>query len=328
MKQTSRISIAIAAWNGEKYIADQLRSLFQQTRPPDEIIITDDSRNDRTELVVRQVMKEWNGRLQYSRNPAVLGIEGNFRNAVRRTTGDIVFLCDQDDVWLPEKVEVLAGELETHPEALLVACNSEMVDSNLNPIHATIPADLKNAEPLFQAINSGNAFPCMISLKLIIPGHAMAMKRAMVPLFLRMPETLRYHDVWAGQTAALFESLRYVNRTLTLYRVHANNASAPANRTNIPFGISRLQEVMQTNQDIEQTIDLFKALMSCSNDFPLSLPQKNRDFLESNLHYFQERQKLRAIKRPFRFFALTKPLIQDYFRIGTGWRAFLRDQLL
>lgn len=327
MKRIKKISVAIAAYRGEKYIAEQLRSLFSQTRVVDEIIISDDSEDSRTEQVVRQEAANWNGELKYIRNLQKKGIEANFRNAVRAASGDMVFLCDQDDVWLPEKVETLANELESHPECQVVACNSEMVSAALKPLGRSIPADMKTAEPIMTAINHKNAFPYMLALKMIIPGHAMAMTRAFVPLFLAMPDKMKFHDVWLEQTAALFETMRYVNKTLTLYRVHENNASTPLKNTGGKGIFARLKEVFQNHDDINATLFLLDALDSCVKNSEFTAPERNVKCINTNIKYFQDRLRLRSFRRPFRFLALTPSLVRNYFQLGTGWRALLRDQL-
>lgn len=328
MKHIKTVSVAIAAYHGENFIAEQLRSLFHQTRTIDEIIISDDSEDNRTEQVVRQEAENWNGILKYIKNPQGKGIEANFRNAVKATSGDIIFLCDQDDVWLPEKVKTLADELETHPECQVVACNSEMVSDTLKPLGKTSPANLKTAQAVIDAINQKNAFPYISEQKLLIPGHAMAMTRKFVPFFLSMPAKMKYHDVWLEQTAALFETMRYVNKTLTLYRIHEANASTPLKDHGNSRIFLRLKEIFQKHDDIEETFFLFKSLKACiKTQCNYVVPERNIKHLNSILRFFQNRLHLRSFPRPFRFLALTPALLRDYFQLGTGWRALLRDQL-
>ena len=100
------ISIAIAAYHGEKFIAEQLESLLHQTRVPDEVIIGDDSVN----LNFEQAVIEFTAthptlpfELKYYRNSQQLGVNANFYSVAEKASGDIVFFCDQDDFWLPEK---------------------------------------------------------------------------------------------------------------------------------------------------------------------------------------------------------------------------------
>src|SRR5687768_2514416 len=100
------ISVALCTYNGAKFIAEQLESICKQTTPPNEIVICDDGSTDDTIACIDRVKKnhpaiDW----KIKRNTANLGYVKNFEQAVLLTTGDIVFLSDQDDVWLPEKVQ-------------------------------------------------------------------------------------------------------------------------------------------------------------------------------------------------------------------------------
>ena len=96
-----KISVVIAAYRGEKFIGAQLQSIAGQSVPVDEIIICDDSPDGLTRLEI----EKFTGILpiRYVANEKTLGVTGNFNRALHLVTGDVVFLCDQDDVWYPEK---------------------------------------------------------------------------------------------------------------------------------------------------------------------------------------------------------------------------------
>ena len=100
-----KVSVAMAAFNGEKFIEEQLASILSQTRPVDEVIICDDRSSDRTaELEKIYCQKAPAGYLEGGGEYAECGYASNFIGAVRKTSGDVVFFCDQDDIWLPERV--------------------------------------------------------------------------------------------------------------------------------------------------------------------------------------------------------------------------------
>ena len=324
-----KISVALAAYKGEKYIAQQLRSLFVQTRRVDEIVIGDDSPDDLTEKAVKDATADWDGNLVYIRNQKTLGIEGNFLHTVAHTTGDLIFLCDQDDIWHPEKIEVLANILERDDHALVAASCSKMVDVDLKPLGRTIPSDIEATKTIFDAINNGKAFPHLIQQKFIIsiPGHAMAMKRSLLNCFLAMPPGLPYHDVWLALCAGLSESLRHSDRILTDYRVHDTNASSPLKREGWRFA-RRLGEVIHSKDDIEHTLLLYRALVGCIPFSPNPPVQANIDFLNRSILYFEGRTRLRKHLPILRILFLKYSLFQEYFRMGTGWRALCRDLFL
>lgn len=117
-----KISVAIATYNGEKYIEEQLQSILQQTRAVDEVILTDDRSTDRTVTIVEEFIKrnELSGRWIISVNPTNLGFGENFRKAINLTTGDYIFPCDQDDIWVPDRIEKMTAVMEKNPDIALL----------------------------------------------------------------------------------------------------------------------------------------------------------------------------------------------------------------
>ena len=101
--QTLRISIAMSTYNGGKYLQEQLDSFLAQTSLPDELVITDDCSTDNTLEIIQAFAAMAPFEVRWEQNEKNLGYTGNFNQALMKTTGDLVFLSDQDDVWFPEK---------------------------------------------------------------------------------------------------------------------------------------------------------------------------------------------------------------------------------
>lgn len=108
MKDT--VSIAIATYNGEKYLRDQLDSLYSQTIIPDEIIVVDDCSNDAT----KDILEEYNAKkgLRYIINENNLGVNKNFEKAIRSCKSEYIMICDQDDIWMPHKIETSLNKIK------------------------------------------------------------------------------------------------------------------------------------------------------------------------------------------------------------------------
>ena len=123
-----KVSVALAAYNGEKYIAEQLHSILVQLRSDDEVIVSDDNPGGETERIVRE-MAASDKRIHYFEGPGQ-GVIKNFEYAISKTTGDIIFLSDQDDVWMPDKVHAITREIKDG--AVLVLHNAEVTDESLN----------------------------------------------------------------------------------------------------------------------------------------------------------------------------------------------------
>lgn len=324
--QDTTISVLIGAYHGEKYITALLESLFRQTRLPMEILIGDDSEDDATFQAVESVRGRCSGNLRYIRNRERLGVTKNFVNLVREAKGDIIFFCDQDDVWLPSKIEILAGHLESGPDIQVAACGSLLVDDNLNSLHESL---LQNVSGLLDTFRGRTVpFPYILLQKISFVGHNLAMKKTFREQFLKIPDDYGfYHDLWLTQIAALWDVLSCVNKDLTYYRIHSQNLSAPVFPSRQRSLIGRVKQIFFCSEDFSQTLRMQEALLQFVKITP-GLPAENCAFLNDCHRYFSARGRVRSLMRPFRFLALTPSLLRDYFRIGTGWRGLLRDQLL
>src|SRR5689334_3167479 len=106
-----RISVCLATYNGADFVVEQLESILCQLGPDDEVVVSDDSSTDGT---VERIVGLGDRRVTVHRNETNLGYSKNFENALRLSTGDVVFVADQDDVWLPDKVATMVQALETH----------------------------------------------------------------------------------------------------------------------------------------------------------------------------------------------------------------------
>lgn len=120
MVQPIKVSVAIATYNGGMYLAEQLRSILNQTRGPDEIVVSDDGSTDDTLDIARKLLEGGPISWRIVKNRYGRGISTNFSTALEETTGEIVFLCDQDDIWLPRKVEITLSQFVGSDSELIV----------------------------------------------------------------------------------------------------------------------------------------------------------------------------------------------------------------
>ena len=123
----TRISVAMATFDGGRFVDEQLRSIAEQTRPPDELVVCDDESSDDTAERLDRVASESDFEVHVHRNAQRLTTSRNFEMAVSLCTGDIVFLADQDDVWMPEKVEALCALLDKNPSVGAAFCNGQVM---------------------------------------------------------------------------------------------------------------------------------------------------------------------------------------------------------
>ena len=126
-----RISVVMATYNGEKYIEEQIKSILNQKRLPDEIIINDDGSKDKTLEILKKYVNEYsNIEWKVNKNVYNLGYIKNFLKAIYDSTGDIIILSDQDDIWSTEKTSIIQSYFETYPDMLSLHMDYSIIDED------------------------------------------------------------------------------------------------------------------------------------------------------------------------------------------------------
>ncbi|MGL4347430.1 MAG: glycosyltransferase family 2 protein [Chitinophagaceae bacterium] len=208
-----KISVCIATYNGEKYIKEQLDSILYQIGEDSEVIISDDGSTDKTLDIIREYSDD---RIKIFINQGRKGYTKNFENALKHSTGDYIFLSDQDDVWLPNKVDIILKNIQ---ENQLILTDAWICDDNLNSIK-------KLSE--WRRYKSGyidNLY------KGVYVGCTMAFNRNMLSFFLPIPNNIIGHDVWFGLLAELKYSIRYIDVPLIYYRRHNQTFSTSGTKS-------------------------------------------------------------------------------------------------
>lgn len=196
-------SVCIATYNGEKYIAEQLRSILVQLRPDDEIIVSDDGSTDNTLNIVEAIGDE---RVKVLHSNCH-NVKGNFVNALEHAQGDVIFLSDQDDVWLPGKYIRCVEELK---KVDLVCTNSMMTDENLQVVN----------ENFFSLYHSGRGI-LKNAFNNTYYGSCMAFRRTLLDAALPFPKTREIgHDIWLGLVAEMTGTVAFIDTPYLLYRRH------------------------------------------------------------------------------------------------------------
>lgn len=228
-----KISVAMTTYNGEKYIIDQLESIRTQTWAPDEVIIIDDRSNDRTVNYVQKYIQEnqligWS----ISTNPNNYGWKKNFFESVKRTTGDIVFFADQDDIWLPDKIEKMSTAMVANNMGALYGAKI-IIDSE--GIIKPERMEKKSFSSELFRIPLNDSFYAVKTL-----GCCMCVSRRIIDSYLSLGYYDGGHDSQCGRLALLLSSLWYFDEPVIQYRIHNNNTSGIA--ADVSYGSSSLDK--------------------------------------------------------------------------------------
>jgi glycosyltransferase involved in cell wall biosynthesis len=205
------ISIALCTYNGATYLRDQLDSLLVQTYTNLEIIVVDDASDDATVSILREY-EQRDRRIRIYENPTNLGFGKNFERALSLCSGAFIAPCDQDDVWLPAKIEDLHAAIG---EYSVVYCDSEIINSQGESQHYSI-SSLCNMISTHDPLNLLGA-NC-------VSGHAMLFRRELLDRALPIPECF-YYDWWLAAVGASDKGVIYRSRKLVRYRLHQRNVT-------------------------------------------------------------------------------------------------------
>ena len=202
----------MAVYNGEKYIQEQILSILKQLSCSDEIVISYDKSTDNTYRIISDLAVR-DCRIKIFRGPSKGAIK-NFENALQHCKNDYIFLSDQDDIWLENKVSrVLSAFKHKHADVVLHDCC--VIDDNEATIH---PSFFK-----FRHCTRGFLFNLMHNSYI---GCCMALRREFLPQVLPFPEKIPMHDQWIGLMGEKNGTVTFVHSPLIKYRRHSSNASS------------------------------------------------------------------------------------------------------
>lgn len=215
------LSIALATYNGERYIAEQLDSITRQTRPPDELVVSDDASVDATRAIVLDFARHAPFPVRLLTNSERLGSTRNFEVAIRACDGDIIFLCDQDDVWYPDKIALIEKRFMDDPGAGVVFTDADVVDQNLHPLGLRLWEAVRFRPPEQVQVEAGDAFSVLLR-RYVVTGATMAFRSRYRDFLLPIPD-IWVHDAWIAMLMGATSNLAALPAPLIAYRQHGAN---------------------------------------------------------------------------------------------------------
>ena len=219
--------VIMCVYNGEKFLSEQLESLKNQTRPANYVKIFDDCSTDNSFNLISEFVKKNNiENWVVIQNNTNKGWRLNFYDALSTCYSDIIFFCDQDDIWHSDKIEKMATAMEADTRILTLSGLQYLIDSNGEKIKKNERV-LSCGEKYNNSITKSGLYENLQALcwKSRI-GCAMAIRREMKDLLIYFKRDIIFvHDMWAVNTASLFNGYFIINYPCIKYRIHEENAS-------------------------------------------------------------------------------------------------------
>ena len=258
----SRISVAMCTYNGEQFLAQQLASMAQQSRPPDELIVCDDRSTDHTVAMIREFAASVRYPVRVFENEHNLGVAANFDRAIRLCEGNLIALADQDDIWYPIRLERSERELTAHPQAGLIFSDADIIDDNNQSTGATLWQRLSFVGKREQDLLAGRYL--VLAKHRFVTGATVMMRAGLRDRCLPIGEGW-IHDEWITMISAAFCDLKPIAQPLIQYRIHASQQIGFQNKfEQRTQGASRAakhwERLAESVKELEQLCDALSAM--------------------------------------------------------------------
>lgn len=313
------LSIALATYNGERYIAEQLDSILRQTRLPDELVISDDASVDSTRAIVLDFTRRAPFPVRWLTNRERLGSTRNFEVAMRACGGDIIFLCDQDDVWYPNKMALIEERFTTDSGVSVVFTDADVVDQDLHPLGLRLWEAVRFRRPEQAQVNAGDAFSVLLK-RYMVTGATMAFRSRYRDLLLPIPD-IWVHDAWIAMLTGATSQLFALPAPLIAYRQHG------ANQIGIPRRGRRRGMTCAAIHGLQ--VLRFEAALKRLREFGDRFPDSGHNIhrLEETLNFLRAVAALPDARWRRLPGALRELVALRYHRYAKGFRSFRQDLL-
>lgn len=322
--ESGRVSIAMATFNGAAHLRAQIESLFGQSRLPDELVVHDDASSDGTQQFLHDVAEQAPFPIRILQGDRNRGVNAAFETALHHCRGDIVFFCDQDDIWHPEKVNAMVTALDATPQAGFVFSDAVQFVSPDRYLSETL-WKLAGFTPARQNSFRRKPLETMISGGNVVYGMASAFRRDVLEPFLgiEVAGSVMTHDTWFALCAtAIGRPGLALPQKLVAYRRHARQTSVLAGRRpENPTARSEAQRVrfereIEAFRSVRQSVSRFSLGADVDLTTSLAILDRKIEFLETRAALRRERSAKRAFSQLFN---------QDYWRMSRGLLSVLRD---
>ncbi len=258
------ISIAMATYNGERFLPTQLDSIATQTRLPDELVISDDGSSDSTIEIVEKFAAYAPFKVTLLKNLDRLGSIKNFERALTQCSGEIIALSDQDDLWLPEKLETQGGFLESNPDLGGAFSDAYLMNDQSTRTGETLWATNNFDSADQEELHSGNTFARGITGKKTL-GCTLMFKSYLLEKIVPIP-SIWEHDSWIAWMIAIYSRLDIIPEKLIQYRIHSAQQ----------FGVARLPLASHLKTNRSRYLEYAEQLTAILHRLEKSAPPDGR----------------------------------------------------
>lgn len=317
------ISIALATYNGERYLPQQLLSYASQSRIPDQLVVCDDRSSDNTVNILKEFSSEAPFPVVVCVNDYNRGTGVSFSRALELCNGEIIAFSDQDDVWLPDKLLEIERAFIDKPHISYVISNAIVVDDCLNTLGYSLWHQRKFTDYWQHQFENGHELEVFLRLT-VTTGMTTAIRSHLRRFGPPQPSSVN-HDAWYIPLAAIYgHEGALIKKALVKYRQHAVQQYG-AKETN---SILRFKRAFTFNyESITRDIKMLEALRNYIQNSHVIPPALSMDLINDKMAHLKNRKLINEIRRPPRLLGVLEEVKNKrYFKYGS-WKNILTDML-
>lgn len=289
------VTVLLATYNGEKYLEEQLKSILEQSYTDFKIVIRDDGSNDNTNEIINRYAEVFPDKIEVCPSSCPTGsAAGNFFKLIELYSDEYIMLCDQDDIWLPQKIEKTINAMKKAEEEngkdtpILVHTDLYVVDEKLNIISDSF-INYQRLSPERTELNN-------LLMQNSITGCTVMFNRALHEKLFALPTVTAMHDWWLGLIAAAFGKIVFLNSPTMLYRQHGSNEVGAKDAKSLSFLIGKLYQIKRMKK-IYSTISIQAEFLLSTYTDMLNIKQKKLLEAVSTLPTLNKIDKIKTIKK-------------------------------
>ncbi len=318
-----RVSIAMATYNGAKFLREQLDSFATQTRLPDELVVCDDGSRDATLDILNDFGATAPFEVRVIQNEKNLGFARNFEKVLSLCTGDLIFLSDQDDVWFPKKLKTVEDAILADPSILCTINDMIITDVDLKHSNKTQLGNIRVTG------SNDNRY---------IAGCCVAIKRPLLEFLMPFPAEDFAHDRWIGDMSVALGVRRLIDEPLQYYRRHGSNESQWV--FSDPAGVTMLSVVSATGftSPVASWQETLRKITVQKERLDQGLPVLGRlgigaraatarAYLDVEVARFEGRIHLLSLPRYRRWLSVLGFWMRGGYRRFSGWKSAVKDMI-
>jgi len=246
------ITVLMAAYNGEKYIGEQIESIINQTFTDWNLIVKDDSSTDNTLQIANDYAVKYPEKIKVlTQNMNTGNASDNFFSMLKYADGKYIMFADDDDVWIPEKMSMSLKMME-HMEIKYGTDKPFLVHSDLEVVDAKMQRVSKSLFALQKLDKKHNSINYLLAQN-IVTGCTMMVNRRLLDMVGDSPENVIIHDWWFALVASAFGKIGLIECQTVKYRQHGKNLIGAKNAKSIRYYFNRIRTIGQTKKEMDAT---------------------------------------------------------------------------